>query len=370
MQQSYYRNGFVLIGLLLVTFLAGTAIAKDYNGALDFLFFGRQPSAKAEAMGKSMVANGVDAFAAFYNPASISQNKGLVLSTSYASPYYLANKANFKFIGATYKLDKYGVLGLSLYRFSFGSPIFITTETGPDATNETFTPTTSMYSLTFSTETFKDLFVGLNFNFVRDKTVVTGKSYPIDFGLLKVFRFKKNGRTFQRITLGASLYNITNSSIEYNFDQRTPTKEVLPRTLHIGASYQSSFGKSQLNSIELNTFGILLQVEYQDLLNSKFHNGFKAGAEFSFIEMFYLRFGFYDENTNDFGFPATNKNRLTDFTYGFGIEIPINKFTKTRTPIDIKLDMTNMKQPSGIKGFDNFGNFSVYSLSVNWQFKN
>ena len=369
MQKPYYRNGFIFICLSLLTFMSGIAVGQDYNGALELIFFGRQPSARAEAMGQSMITGEGDAFGAFYNPASIGQNKGLVLSTSYASPYYLATEANFKFLGATYELGKYGVLGLSLYRFSLGESLLITTETNPDGTNETFTLTTSMYSLTFSTEILKDLHAGLNFNFVRDKLGITGKAYPIDLGLLRVFYFR--GRNVQRVTVGASLYNLINSNIEYDgvgdIFSNVITKQALPRTLHIGASYHSSFGKSQLNSIDLNTFGILLQVEYQDVLNSKFYNGFKAGAELSFIDMLYLRFGYYNIDRNDFGLPASNKDKITDFTYGFGVEIPVSNFTKMKIPLDVKLDMTSLKQPSGIKGFDNFENFSVYNLSVNWQ---
>lgn len=366
MQKTLYVFKIFLIAWSLVTVMTGIVMAQDYRGALDYFFLGRQPSAKAEAMGKSMVTTEAEAFGSFYNPASISQNAGLLLSTSYATPYYLADNANFKFIGATYELGKYGVLGLSLYRFSFGEPIFTTSMTDPTAQEDKFTPTTSMYTLTFSTETFKHLYLGINFNFVRDQGAVIGKSYPIDLGLLKIFNFSKN----QKISLGVSLHNITNSKIVYDFNDNRDIKEALPISFHLGAAYQLFWGNSKLNSLELNTFGILLQLEYQDLFNAKFHNGFRTGAELSFIEMLYVRFGLYREGINDYGFSDLNKNNLTDFTYGLGIEIPINKFTRTKLPLNVKLDITTMKQPSFRKDFDNWENFFVYNLSVNWILKN
>lgn len=365
MQKTLYVFKIFLIAWSLVIFTTGMAIAQDYGGVLDYFFLGRQPSAKAEAMGKAMVATGTDAFSSFYNPASISQNKGLVLSTSFATPYYVADNANFIFIGTTYNFGKYGVLGLSFYRFSFGESIFITSETDPTAQDDKFTPTTSMYTLTFSTETFKNLYLGINVNFVRDKGVETAKSYPIDFGLLKVFIFGKS----QKISLGASFYNITNSKIVYDVNDNR-IKEALPISFHLGTSYQVFLGNSELTSAKLNTFGILLQLEYQDLFNSRFHDGFRVGAELSFIEVLYVRVGLYREEINDYGFPDVNKSNLTDFTYGLGIEIPINKFTRSRTPLNVKLDITTMKQPSFIKNFDNWENFSVYNLSLNWGFKN
>jgi len=366
MQKTLHALKIFLIAWSLVTFMAGMVIAQDYRDALNHFFLGRQPSAKAEAMGKSMVTTATGAFSSFYNPASISQNEGLFLSTSYATPFYLADNANYKFIGATYELGNYGVLGLSLYRFSFGESIFTTSMTDPAAQGGKFTPTTSMYTLTFSAETFKNLYLGINVNSVRDKGAAIGKSYPIDFGLLKIFNFSKN----QKINLGASLYNITNSKILYDFNDNRDIKEALPVSFHLGASCQLFWGNSKLNSLELNTFGILLQLEYQDLFNSKFHNGFRTGTELSLIEIIYVRFGLYREDINDHGFPAVNKNHLTDFTYGLGIEIPLDKFTRVKIPLNVKLDITTMKQPSFIKNFDRWENFSVYNLSANWIIKN
>lgn len=216
----------------------------------------------------------------------------------------------------------------------------------------------------------KNLYVGINVNYVRDKTVVVGKSYPIDLGLLKIFNFRKN----QKISFGASLYNITNSKIVYdlnnNLDINLGIKQAIPISFHLGASYQFFWGNSTLNAVALKTFGILLQLEYQDLFNSKFHNGFRTGAELSFLEMMYVRLGLYREDINDHGFPDVNKSNLTDFTYGLGIEIPINKFTRTKTPLNVKFDITTMKQPSFIENFNNWENFSVYNLSVNWILKN
>ena len=57
---------FILIGLFFGLFWCGIVIGKDYNDVLDHFFFGRQPSAKAEAMGKSMITTGADAFGLFH----------------------------------------------------------------------------------------------------------------------------------------------------------------------------------------------------------------------------------------------------------------------------------------------------------------
>ncbi|MFQ5602749.1 MAG: PorV/PorQ family protein [bacterium] len=368
MKNNLRSCGCLLIGWAVLTCLAGDLLGQDYNGALEKIFFGRQPSAKAEAMGRSLVATSADAFSAFYNPASTSLKPGWLISASYAGPYYLADKADYTFIGATYHFGNLGVLGLQLFRFSFGEPLFVTDINDPNAQSEKMTPTTSLYSLNYSRETIKDFYVGINFNLVRDKLVDTANSYLIDVGLLKIFRFHQRHSSVKSVSLGASLFNVSNSKMVSDFGPDRKITEILPRTLHVGAACQFFWGRSQLNSVELQTFGLLLHVAYQDLLNSKYLNGFQTGAELSFLQLLFVRLGYYRTDQDDFGFSDTNKNHLSDFTYGFGIALPVSKLTKKNIPLNVQFDMTSLKQPSFIKNYDKWANFSVFNLSINWQF--
>ncbi len=111
------------------------------------------------------------------------------------------------------------------------------------------------------------------------------------------------------------------------------------------------------------------QFEYHDLLNSAYHTAIRTGAEFSYLEMIYVRLGSYKENKDDYGFSESNKNTLSDFTYGLGIELPIEGLTDAETSLVVKLDFAKMKQPGSSKLFDNWENFSVYNLSANWRLK-
>ncbi|OIP40046.1 hypothetical protein AUJ95_04935 [Candidatus Desantisbacteria bacterium CG2_30_40_21] len=65
------------------------------------------------------------------------------------------------------------------------------------------------------------------------------------------------------------------------------------------------------------------------------------------------------------GHPEHNKNLLEDTTYGFGIQLPVNKISKSKIPLDIKFDMVRLEQPSYSA---DWGDFSVYNLSINWQY--
>ena len=204
-----------------------------------------------------------------------------------------------------------------------------------------------------------DLYVGANIGLVQDKVLtVTASTMQIDLGLLRSFKLDAN----QRVLLGVSLFNLTQSKIAYLNDEQ---KDALPVILNAGGSWQMLTGHTALNAYEVSTLSLVFQLEYQYLLNSDYHNGFKGGLEFGLVDMLFLRIGGYQQDINDYGNPEFNKDALKDFTYGVGVKLPLSKILKTNIP-DLKLDFTRLKQPSFIKNFDDWDDFSVYSLSVIW----
>jgi len=122
-------------------------------------------------------------------------------------------------------------------------------------------------------------------------------------------------------------------------------------------------------SDELNSLGLTVTAEYQDLLNSKYRTGIKIGAELSIFELLNFRAGYFNVGIDDFGFPDNNHSRWKDFTYGFGFEIPFKNLSDGFVPITIRYDYVDKKQtPFGKMEFAQFGNFSVNTLSINWNF--
>jgi hypothetical protein len=293
--------------------LSQTLIAQDYTEALFSFYFGRLPSARAEALGTGMVASDAGPFASFHNPAAVCLNRGLTLGASHASPLYLLRDAGYMFFGATYELGPFGHAGLSMYRLNLDEESNITGPGGPDELFETFEPSTTRFSITFAKETLKNLYAGVNVSQVRDKPHDdTFSAIQIDLGLLKTIELDTN----QRLSLGANLFDLTHSKIFYLDETQ---KDALPVILNIGGSWQMSTGRSALNTFDLHTLSFLVQVEYQHLLNSDYYDGLKGGAELGIIERIYPRCGLYRQDRNDYGFPEINKDVLEDFTYGIGI---------------------------------------------------
>lgn len=346
--------------LIYLFFLPCTTIAQnstEYLGILQEIYLGRQPSARSEALGRCGVAMVENIYSAFYNPAGLSFSDGLLLSGSYADPFYGLRDANYNFIGIGYNLKNYGTIGLSRFRFNYGELEY---------NGNMYRDFISMFILSYAFKPIKDLSLGMNINLVQNKSF--GKSfyahniiYPVDIGILKIFQFSGKSEVRQKLFLGVSLFNINYAKIGYVTKEQ---KDALPVIFRLGASYQLSLYKEMFSS-GLNTFSILFTLEYQDLFNSKYRTGLKAGTEVSFFEMFAFRLGYYRETLDDHG-TSSNKDLLDDVTFGFGFQLPLETITEKKIPLNFKFDMTTLQQPSYSRLFDNWGNFTVYSLSVHW----
>ncbi|MHA2012084.1 MAG: hypothetical protein ACTSWG_06965 [Candidatus Helarchaeota archaeon] len=229
-----------------------------YTRSLEELYFGRQPSARTEAVGRCGVAIMGDVFSSFYNPAGFSFNNGLSLSGSYAEPYYLLQNANYNFIGINYDFKNYGNIGLSRFRFNYG---------GIEYNGDTDSDFISMFILSYAFKPTKDFSLGFNIDLIQKKSFQRSfyayrVIYPVDVGLLKVFKFRGRKGINQRILIGASLFNINCAKIGFEGQ-----KNALPVIFRLGGSYKLSLYKKMF-SPKLNIFSILFTSEYQDLFNS------------------------------------------------------------------------------------------------------
>lgn len=351
-----------LLVLLLICSIPKILSAGDYFGALEYYYFGRRPSARAEAMGRSSVASETDGFSCQYNPALIQLNEGLCLSGSYASPYGLLEDATFTFIGLTYTTDDYGSFGLSRYRFDWGSEDIITDENGNIL--GTFDPNEYFYTLTYAHKFLSEYSFGINLSYYYFKLPsqyqvgVSNSSdeltaLPIDIGLLRRIPFNRDENIVHQMTLGASLNNIFGTETG-----PSDGSDALPQVFHLGVSYKLQLG--QLTPQEIRPYQLFAQIEYQDVFNSDYYTGFKLGAEIALYEMLCLRFGYYTEKHED---------HRDDFTYGFGLIIPINMLFGLKIIDNIKFDMLVLDQDIDTNLFGQFGeikDYSNYNLTINF----
>lgn len=345
------KHKYSLIALMFL--LSGSfteTLPQTYNGAIFEFYLGRQPSARAEAMGRGMSAVTGDALSYYFNPAGTASLKGLNVNASFAGPFYLLDKGSYNFIGASYKIEEYGNVGFNRDYFTYGEEVVITNEFG-DQTGS-YTPHLSNYRLNLSSEVMENFFVGANLNLLQPRytsgVLTVGNErgseqkdvFYFDLGVIKSFGIKKKSMDHK--------FNIATSMMNVNFaeyaaadsDQGDP----LPVILRIGAAYDLSIDDKSI-SPKLKSYNFLVNAEYEDLLNSKYYSAIRGGLEFTFLEILSLRGGYYTQDLNDHG-SVNNKDKVSEFTYGIGVNIPVRQLTDSRTPLEVKFDFTTLKQPS------------------------
>jgi hypothetical protein len=341
------------IPLLLIP---ASIFGQYHNGWETQFFFGRQPSARAEAMGKAYVSIDGDLATTYFNPAGIINNKGLEINCSYASPYYLQHKSYFLYTGFSFRINNY--IQCALTRFSWNWPYF-ESDRNPNTSNST---------LTIASEPLANLLLGLNVNYFSWYVGIDDplKTIYLDFGAIKKFQFLQK-KTIQHSTnLAASISNFNSTKVSGQINVTEVTNE-LPVQTRLGANYNVTLDKHILFD-NLKSLEFLIQYEYQMLLNSDYYRQNKIGGELKILETLAIRVGYYNQKIPQNEYSDVNYNKITDFTYGLGVHIPLDKLTSI--PVDISFDYTSLPQTaySSLKTESELGNFSTFSLRINYSF--
>jgi hypothetical protein len=345
----------------------------EYGMIGEFLL-GRQPSARAEAMGRAYASMDGDLSSVYFNPAGISTLHGLELDLSLASPYFYADEAKFYFASAGFKTSKYFTFAATFHQLSLGELTLID-ETGNPYGQAT--PRMSDYKLSLASEPLDQFYVGLSFNLLRLTPQSIGNSSDagyFDLGFLKKFMLAEKDKTKHSIQVGASVINLNSESMEFEgnssgaFAQTGPFSEKIPVIARFGAQYKMVYSPARPDSLQL--LACIFNTEVEDLWDSKSNTALKGGLEVKILEVIALRAGYYTQSVYDYGFPEENYDRISDFTYGIGLEIPLQKLTHHKIPMEICFDYTSLPHVKysveGIPFLPPPGNFKSMSLRMTW----
>ena len=354
-----------------------------YNGAFNELYLRRQPSPRSEAMGRTGVTNTTGDFASFYNPALSSLNSGITFNVSYSSPYYRTysnsfgyiDSSSFNYIGIAYTNPKIGSIGFSRDFWTLGTDIIFTDKTGNETGEERGPFTQSIYKLNYSKEIIKNLYAGLNIGFHHFESPGLKANNPItlDIGILKNFELATTNKFKHNLQLGIAAYNITNSkfTLTYPSTYIPPIsgeyKDPLPVIVRAGGSYNLKLKGGGLipngNLIESTTI-----LEFQSVVNEGYDKIIKFGEEVLISEIFAIRFGYFTQKLDTYNDPyGYNAKEQHQFTYGAGLNIPLDIIFGMKKPLMLKFDYVNMTPPSFINPPIVFENFNSFGLSLNWK---
>lgn len=357
--------------VMFLLILSSSIYSQTYNGTAYVLFFGRQASAKTEAMGKILSLNFDPYFTSQSNPAELLSVEGASIFYSHSgSPYYFSDKTNFYFGGTSVNLKELGAFAFNIQWVDWGSFVR-TSSTSPEPIGR-FRSTTKLYTFTYANRLLDYFNYGINANLLVEDF---GADEPnngmfFELGITKDFKVIDETKVNDNLLFGIQMKNIFNQSIEFTSKQENGDiireEDLFPSIFRIGISNEFKYSNEKIYK-HSHLLGLTTGVEYQNVLNSKYYTAYKFGAELSLLNILYLRMGYYHRTANDYGLDA-NKGYLEDFTYGFGLNLNLENYLVVHFPMSIKINYVNLKQPSTLTYFDSWDNFTAFDIIINYRF--
>ncbi len=262
--------------------------------------------ARASAMGGAYVALSDDITSLYWNPGGIGMvdhNEAVLHFTDWFMD------SQMYFFGASYHIDRVGIIGLSLNSFDSGG-IEETTIDEPEGTGRTFRAANHTIGLTYTRRLIERFSFGITLKYVEERLDRTqARALGVDIGSVYRTNFLNDMRIgFAMTNLGQRM-NITGSGLDFRVTRGQEGKPI-----------QASYLTSDWDLPLMFRFGLATEIfqndSYRltvsgDVLDSRdFRYRLQTGAEFAFQELLYLRGG-YQFNHD-----------ISDFSLGVGLELP------------------------------------------------
>lgn len=329
------------------------------------LFNGHLTSARAQGMGyTTLTVDGIGT--SFYNPASISPGDAEVeLSVNYSAGHPYHPKSRYPFVGLSFRPIPKLALGVSRFSWIDAKSYWNTRIAGQ--TFPTERDLQHAYSLVAGYEVMENLHVGASGNLVQEQAIddtTTLKEFILNLGAIydRDVNFIKNDRfSNQKIRGSLSLTNaLMNAKVEQRHREFVNYRD-MPIIARVGAAYSFSIPASMsftqgkkffAESPEILDFTFRLQ--YQNFLKHKdfiytdheYNTAVGIGAEAWFMKLLAFRIGYYNESRGtdvDEGERAMTSSSKRGFTWGFGANIPVQRLTGGKIPIDVEANFVTSK---------------------------
>jgi hypothetical protein len=288
---------------------AGSTTRIGTSGASELRM---QVGARSIALAGSDLAMVGGAEAMFYNPAGVvaTQNKTELLFSNSR----LIDDMQLNYFGVMQAMGDFGSIGVSAKVLSIGD-IIQTTETAPDGTGATFSPTFSVIGLTYGKAMTDRVNFGGSLNYSSEKILQeTAAGVSFDFG----FQYDTGVRNAKLgIALKSIGPNMTYSGTDFEFitpvpgaDPQAAGRNVATQSaaFELPTSLQVSVGVPVVQGVNpVNVFGA-----YNS--NSFGRDEGRFGAEWTLKKMLSLRGGYIYSG---------DSNASYQYSYGLGLRVPL-----------------------------------------------
>lgn len=323
------------------------------------MVYGRLTDARAEAMGGANAALSGDTRTLLQSPASLIDMDGIEVYYRNATPYYRFETSLFQHAALAYRISERFAIGLrydndllnsdALAYFAtlnFGDMVdphrgfLYPSGPSPGAHMETLAGT-----LAFKVKG------GLSVGASVENIVLSPAYGPLVYGSLgirQVLKLKGPSDHRRTVRLSASCQDLTAAHNERSFSYGSYVftyRQDLPVIARLAASYEAELRYHWLVDT-LPSLRFTAHVQYDDDLTSRYSGAVRLGGELQVLGLLALRCGWYTLRVDDFGRPDTYHDRLAQFTYGAGVNMPLDVLTKGRWPLSVSIDYTSLPQVS------------------------
>ena len=292
----------ILILILIATSIyAGDVARKGTTGAEQVLI---PVGARGIATGGAFLANITGLESIFYNPAGLDVYPQTEAMFSYVN--YLAD-INISYFAIGTSLGDIGSIGLDLKTLDFGD-IPVTTETFPDGTGDTYSPSFLTIGFTYSKVLTDRISIGTNLKIISENIQNTNATgFALDAGVQ--YRFS------EALMIGAAVKNI-GSDMSYS-GQDLSSRTVIPGSIpgSSSGSYEVITEGFQIPSFFQLSMTYALNINEQNNLmfagaytaNNSFEDIANLGMEYGFMNNFFVRGGynFLVQNTSEYVYGLT-----------------------------------------------------------------
>jgi hypothetical protein len=240
--------------------------------------------------------------------------------------------------GFSQKVGEAGVLSMSVVSLDYGEED-ITTVNQPEGGIGTFHPQESVIGISFAKEFSNSIYGGMTVKILNSAIsdvaasgvafdagiqYVTGNQEQLRFGIAMknvgpTAKFQGDGISFRG--------TIPETEVDMTVEQRSAAFE-LPSLITIGIAYDVNFTQDVRLTPALNFTS-----------NAFTKDQFHFGAEFAYKKILFLRGGYVHEK--DIDSSELSETLYTGWSYGFSLQVPLNKETGSFFSIDYSYRTTN-----------------------------
>ena len=339
---------YLLLLLISLGLLPAVSFAQGIDAA-GLMITGRPADARADAMGGGDAAMPGDVRNMVQSPAALTDVNGLELYYRWATPYTFLDKATFKHLALAYRVSERVAIGL---RYDVD---FMNFKESGLTFGDMIDPRRGFiyrpfdiqdrYRTLAGTVAYKvhgGFSVGASMENIDVSNTKLRLSY-LSFGARQRVKLHEGNTWKHGIIASLSCTNATSASETFSYGMEDH-KYTLPVIARAGASYTVELRKGWLSDT-LPSLRFTALAQYDDDLTAKDNTAIRFGGEVEVCGLIALRGGWFHLTIPS---GAQYEAYQKEFTYGFGIILPVQALTKGRIPISASIDYTALPQPSTI----------------------